>query len=124
MNTNINMMTGLEAFQQLFTIYADSIPEDFPKDFFLATLAIVMKNNLFSFGDTFWHQLQGTAMGTPAAPLYSIATCGYHEKTRILNTYHSNLIYYRRYIDDIFGIWVDSPNTSWESFKTILNQFD
>jgi hypothetical protein len=107
MYTNIDTRTGIEAFQHLFTLYTDLIPEDFPKDFFLTTLDIIMNNNIFSFGDTFWRQLQGTAMGTPAAPLYSIITYGYHENTRILNTYHSNLIYYKRYIDDIFGIWVE-----------------
>ena len=34
-----------------------------------------------------WLQTQGTAMGTPAAPLYSILTFGYHENTSILNTF-------------------------------------
>ncbi len=87
MYTNIDTRTGIEAFQHLFTLYTDLIPEDFPKDF--TTLDIIMNNNIFSFGDTFWRQLQGTAMGTPAAPLYSIITYGYHENTCILNTYHS-----------------------------------
>jgi len=123
MYTNIDTRIGIEDFQHLFTLYTDLIPEDFLKDFFLATLDIIMNNNIFSFGDTFWCQLQGTAMGTPAAPSYSIITYGYHENTRIMNTYHSNLIYYKRYIDDIFGIWMDFPNTSWENFKTSLNQF-
>jgi hypothetical protein len=87
--TNIDTRAGIEAFQHLFTLYTDLIPEDFLKDFFLTTLDIIMDNNIFSFGDTFWRQLQGTAMGTPAAPLYSIITYGYHENTCILNTYHS-----------------------------------
>jgi len=123
MYTNIDTTTGLEAFRQLFSLYTNLIPVDFPKDFFLTTLEIVMNNNIFTFGDTFWLQLQGTAMGTPAAPLYSIITYGYYENTHILNTYQDNLIYYKRYIDDIFGVWIDSPNTSWEKFKITLNQF-
>jgi hypothetical protein len=82
-----------------------------------------MNNNIFSFGDTYWQQLQGSAMGTPAAPLYSITTYGYFENMRILNTFHRNLLYYKRYIDDIFGFWVDMPETTWEDFKQTLDQF-
>jgi hypothetical protein len=66
-----------------------------------------MENNIFKFGDTYWLQTQGTAMGTPAAPLYSILTNGYYENTTILNNFKTNLLYYKRFIDDIFGIWID-----------------
>ena len=59
-----------------------------------------------------WLQTQGTAMGTPAAPL----------------------LYYKCYIDDIFGIWIDNtttptnhnvdePESPWVKFKETLNQF-
>ncbi|MFN9978830.1 MAG: hypothetical protein ACK53Y_02890, partial [bacterium] len=53
-------------------------------------------------------------------------TYGYHEKTKILPYFNNNLLYYKRYIDDIIGVWVDSPlspNNSWDSFKTQLNGF-
>jgi hypothetical protein len=76
------------------------------------TLEIVMNNNIFMFGDTFWQQLQGTEMGTLAAPLYSILTYGYHENSQLLDTFRHNLRYYKQYIDDIFGIWVYSPTES------------
>jgi len=78
MYTNIDTTTGLQTFTKLFERYKDHIPNSFPKEFFLETLKIIMNNNIFSFGDTYWQQLQGTAMGTPAAPLYSIITYGYH----------------------------------------------
>jgi len=123
MYTNIDTATGIQAFKNLFDKYTEVISTNFPKEFFLQTLEIVMGYNIFSFGDTYWQQLKGTAMGTPAAPLYSILTYGYFENTRILNTYHRNLIYYKRYIDNIFGIWVDSPETTWEDFKQTLDQF-
>ncbi len=86
-----------------------------------------MENNIFKFGDTYWLQTQGTAMGIPVAPLYSIITFGVHENTTILNKFQSNLLYYKWFIDDIFGIWIDKAETTqmsysngsqWDNFKT------
>ena len=37
---------------------------------FLTVDNVIQANNIFKFDDTFWLQTQGTAMGTPAAPLY------------------------------------------------------
>jgi hypothetical protein len=93
-----------------------------------------MENNIVTFGNTYWLQTQGTAMGTPAAPLYSILTFGYHENTSILTKFKSNLLYYKHNIDDIFGIWIDNtttpanyemdePENPWTKFKENLNQF-
>jgi hypothetical protein len=121
--TNIDVDTGLMAFRTLFNTYKDSIPQTFPTEFFLSTLEIVMKNNIFTYGDAFWLQVQGTAMGTPAAPLYSIITFGVHEDTQILNNFQQNIFFYRRYIDDILGIRVESSETDWLEFKRRLNQF-
>jgi hypothetical protein len=123
MYTNIDTASGIQAIHGLLETYHNCIPAGFPKEFFLTTLETVMNNNIFSFGNTFWQQLQGTAMGTPAAPLYSILTYGYHENTQILPTFKENLLYYKRYIDDVIGIWVDSPHNSWDSFKARLNGF-
>jgi hypothetical protein len=126
MYMNINTTLGLQAINNLIDIYHEETSGSFPKEFFLTTLEVIMNNNIFSFGNTFWIQLQGTAMGTPAAPLYAMITYGYHEKTKILRNFNNNLLYYKRYIDDIIGAWVDSPlspNDSWDSFKTELNGF-
>jgi hypothetical protein len=71
-------------------------------------------------------------MGTQATPLYSIITFGYHENVTILKNFKSNLLYYRRFIDDIFGIWSEEGVENdtqhdnidqWKNFKTQLNSF-
>ncbi len=43
-----------------------------------------------------------SCMGTPAAPLYSILSFGFHENTMILPHFPNNLFYYKRFIDDVF----------------------
>jgi hypothetical protein len=123
MYTNIDTSTGVKAIEDIFHHHNNFIPKDFPKEFFLSTLKLMMDNNIFCFSDTFWIQRQGTTMGTPAAPLYSIITFGHHENQQILTKYKSNLIFYKRFIDDIFGVWLPTNNSDWSSFKTLLDQF-
>jgi len=128
MYSNIDTESGVTAFKNLFD-YDTLIPKDFPRALFLKVLRIIMENSIFTFGDTYWLQTQGAAMGTPAAPLYSILTFGYYENTSILIEFKSHLIYYKRFIDDIFGIWVNDTNSpsqadnAWTNFQKQLNQF-
>jgi hypothetical protein len=85
-----------------------------------------MSNNIFSFGNTTWLQLSGTAMGTPAACSYATITYGQYENTMILTEFDAQLLYYRGYIDDIFGIWVPpetEKETTWKEFKKRINQW-
>jgi len=83
-----------------------------------------MRNNIFNFSNTTWLQLSGTAMGTPAACAYATITYGQYENSNILPKFKPNLLYYRRYIDDIFRIWLPPKyhqEKTWRNFKTELN---
>jgi len=65
-------------------------------------------------------------MGTPVACTYAMLTFVHYENVEILPKFQQNLIYYRRYIDDILGIWVPPSNVdndSFERFKTKLNSW-
>jgi hypothetical protein len=67
MYTNIDTTVGLQSFHAFLEHNKDWIPENFPTELFLKILELVMNNNIFSFADTKWLQLSGTAMGTTAA---------------------------------------------------------
>jgi hypothetical protein len=84
MYTNIDSATGLLTFQNFFEVKAHNISPRFPVALFLNILEIVMKNNIFNFSDTYWLQLSGTAMGTPAACAYATITYGHFENTETL----------------------------------------
>ena len=84
---------------------------------------LVMKNNIFQFDDTYWIQLQGTAMGTPPAPMYATLYFGIHE-TPLIEKYKDNLLFYKRYIDDVFGIWNEPGDDAiWKAFLIDLNDY-
>jgi hypothetical protein len=59
-------------------------------------------------------------MGTPAACTYATKSFGQFENTVLLPEFENNLLFYRRYIDDIFGVWIP-PKTNklntWNNFK-------
>jgi hypothetical protein len=85
-----------------------------------------MENNIFTFAGTYWQQLSGAAMGMPAACAYATVTFGQHENCVILPNFHSQLIYYKRYINDIFAIWLPPDKqqiSTWNKFKTELNSW-
>ena len=69
-----------------------------------------MKNNLFQFDDTFWLEKDGTTMGTPTACLYATISYGIHERNKLLPTFSDMLLLYKRFIDDMLGIWNPSTN--------------
>jgi hypothetical protein len=64
-------------------------------------------------------------MGTPVTCAYATLTFGHHENTVLLPTFSNNLLFYRHYIDDIFGTWLPSPGdaSTWENFKRTLNNW-
>ena len=107
-------------------------PED-PKEFdptkerkaIVAGLKILMKFNIMKFGDLTILQKDGTAMGTPPAPSYAQATYGIWEM-EFVPKFQDIALYYKRYIDDVFGIITlanPAAHFRWDEFKTQLQAF-
>jgi hypothetical protein len=123
MYTNIDTQTGISAMASFLFDNSTKIPHNFPTALFLHILEIVMENNICCFGDTYWLQLSGTAMGTPLACAYATVSFRQHENTAILPRFASNLIYFKRFIDDIFGIWLPPTNNSTQDSRIHFAMF-
>jgi len=126
MYTNIDTNIGIQAIKDFITSNESLLPTDFPSLLFLQILEIVMKNNVFAFKNTTWLQLSGTAMGTPTACAYATISFGHHKNSKILPRFSKYLLYYKRYIDDIFGIWLPptaNQDNTWLEFKIALNDW-
>ena len=125
MYTNINTDKALNEISNYLSQHRQLFL-DVPTDAVVDALRIIMTNNVFRFGDTHWHQLTGTAMGTPPAPPYATLYYAIHEET-FYNEFKDNLFYYKRFIDDIFGIWYINDHISdastWQRFCQRLNDF-
>ena len=89
-------------------------------------LEVVMTGNIFQFGDMFFRQKTGTAMGTPPAPNYAVIYFGIFEFEFIPK--FPELSYYKRYIDDGFGAWrrilnQDENANRIKCFKKEVNEY-
>lgn len=73
-------------------------------DFLCDLMQFVLNNNYFNFGNLVFHQINGTAMGTPAAVVFACLFLDCLESQVILDT-QIQPIFYKRYIDDIFAIF-------------------
>lgn len=96
----------------------------------ISALELVMTNNIFQFGDLVYKQLTGTAMGTPPAPPWATIFFGILEISllRHFQQHLSCLFFYKRFIDDVIGIWLCHPDPEedsrlWTAFKTKMNSF-
>ena len=83
-----------------------------------------MLNNIFCFSDMTFKQLNGTAMGTPPAPPYATIYYGIHEKN-FLPKHNKHVIFYKRFIAVVFGIWIPHPNpqTNAQLWEHSMNAF-
>ena len=123
MYTNINTDRALHDIGRYLRSHSDEFPAIQPRAL-MEALTVVMKNNLFKFGDTYWKQDDGTAMGAPCAPAWATLAFAGHEDLTVDN-YQFVIPFYRRYIDDIFMIWLryDGDDELWEEFKTEMDEY-
>jgi hypothetical protein len=124
MYTNIDTITGLLTFKHFFEANSGSISPNFPVKLFLHILEIVMRNNIFSFSNTYWIQLSGTAMGTPAACSYATITYGHFENTEALTEFCPQILFYTDPSTQQASTWARFKEklNSWGSIKWLINK--
>jgi len=93
----------------------------FPIEAIKEALKLVMENNVFEFGDMYFKQLTGTAMGTSSACMWATIYFAVHEEY-LLEKYKDDILLYKRFIDDMFGIWIGS-NLQYAQFKFDTDNF-
>ena len=109
MYTNIPTHMALNLIGKYLTQYQLKNNNEYPLDAVRAGLRLIMTLNIFTFGDRTLKQLNGTAIGTPPGPPYVTIYYGFHEETFLPHN-SRRVIYYRRFIDDVNGIWCTNKN--------------
>ena len=90
-------------------------------------LHTIMPNNIFIFGDTYWLQTAGTAMGTPPAPNYATLYYAIHEMEIIPK--YPEIEYYSQIINNGFALWtpnhdnINRDKERFQSFTAGINAF-
>jgi hypothetical protein len=127
MYTNIRTGPALSHISSLLRNEAGHSFHHYDAEALIEALNIVFNNNILQFGDTFWRQISGTGMGIAPAPPWATIYYAIHEN-RVLPRWRLNVIFYRRFIDDIIGIWrcdvcPERNNTLWTSFQSDMQQW-
>ena len=104
---SIDLADGLAALHT--TLSNSGLPPE-RVDFLVALTSWVLHNNFFEFGDTFWKQVKGTAMGTPLAVAFAVIYLSVleDEVLRICILSEPSFVpplLLKRYIDDLFALF-------------------
>jgi hypothetical protein len=121
----VSMYTNIDTDHALDTIghflRTNKMARGLPAKAILSALNLIMRWNIFKFGDMLWKQLSGTAMGTPPACVYATLYFAIHELAMPTHL-QDCLTCYKRYIDGGIGIWT-GPDLLWTEFQDWTNSF-
>jgi len=125
MYTNIPTTRALNLIGQQLQRYHQQKPS-YPAKAVRESLRLVMTNNVFTFGNMMFRQRNGTAMGTPPAPPYATIYYGIFEDNFLPVLQHC-LPFYRRFIDDVVGVYLCDPDPEtdakqWQEVQDKMNQ--
>ncbi|XP_056378779.1 uncharacterized protein LOC130274454 [Hyla sarda] len=95
--------------------------------FVLKLMEYILVHNYFLFDGRHYHQLKGTAMGSPCAPTYANIFLGWWEATMAFvgdrEKYLDLVPFWTRYIDDVLVLWTGTA-CEFKQFIESINQND
>ena len=97
-------------------------------DFLARATKVVLETNVLEWVGKLWLQVFGTAIGTPLAPDYSglfmgeLETKAFLEWSRLHPNSEEQLQFFKRMIDDGFGIWTGPIELLYE-FLPFMNTY-
>ena len=117
--SNIPIQQGLTSVKKALSEHPSKGRLD---NYLLTLLEITLLRNDFQFDNKTFLQIKGTAMGKKYAPSFANIFMHYWEQ-HALSTTHFTPFFWKRYIDDIFGIWQHSE-TQLHNFLQHLNSIN
>ena len=122
MYTNIDIDDSIERITNFLAEFWDKHDCKAVKE----AMEIVMRNNRMRFGDLIFRQIRGVAMGMSPAPTIANLYVAIYEHDHIIPLIGKYLMYYKRFIDDGFAVWLhdENPTTdekNWHDFKALYN---
>ena len=110
--TVINHEEGAEACREALERRPEIERRRLPSKVISDLVLLILKSNCFTFLKRYFHQIVGTAMGTPMAPSYANIFMGKVE-SEMLQEYEVNTglkpTLWLRFLDDIFFVWPYGP---------------
>lgn len=101
--TNIGHENAISATKWAMNKYSNLISKQ--KKFILRCLAFGLQHNYFWFNSEYYRQLNGIGMGAKYAPSVANLFMSEWEEQAIYNNTPTQLIMYRRFIDDCIMLW-------------------
>jgi hypothetical protein len=122
--TNVNVSETIQTIRS--KPHGFSALDGYEREDIADLLDVVMNVNCFGFGQEYYHQIAGIAMGTACAPAFANLNLAFKEDgiSEILGSVMNNksgLILYNRYIDDILLIF-KGPKTDLQSLLSKFNK--
>lgn len=119
--TSIDTTEGLQAVSNTLSETNFSLAG---KEFVMNLLELILTCNYFKFGNDFYLQCRGTAMGANVAPTFANMFLAALEEDLIYVSHHfSKVARWWRYIDDVFLIWV-GQEAELHDFHNFLNSIN
>ena len=119
---------GLSALRFFINRHKEDLPRNFTPGFILDGTQLILENNIMKFGDKYFKQISGTAMGSKIGPVYANLCMGYLEHklyARVEEVFNADIREYvesnwKRYLDDCY-ITFNNDHGRIDQFTEILN---